>query len=248
MSKIGVLSVAMLVVLMSSQSNAGWRDVVSDIKEDIKQVKEQTKSVPKGLSNKEIVQGLKEALRQGAKSSIKTLSAANGFYQDAAVKIPMPDKLRKTEKLLRKLGQKKMADDFVKTMNRAAESAVKVTFNVLADAIKGMSIKDAMRILKGRDNEATLYFQETKSGQLNNLILPIVKKATQKTGVTAKYKKLVKRAKKINPFLSKDLPDIDIYVTQKALDGLFLKIAEQEKKIRNEPLARTTEILKKVFG
>lgn len=226
-------------------ASAGWRDVVNDIKGEVKKATEKPVS---GLTDQEISKGLKEALHIGAKKSVDTLSKPNGFFRDAAVKIPMPEKLSKAEKLLRKLGQKKMADDFIKTMNRAAESAVKTTFSVLAEAVANMSIKDALRILKGQDDEATRYFREKKGVHLHDLILPIVQKATRKTGVTSKYKKLVKRARKINPFLSKDLPDIDQYVTGKALDGLFVKIAVQEKKIRKEPVARTSALLKKVFG
>lgn len=238
------------VSLLTLPVHAGWRDFVSDIKDDIKQATEKpvSNSLPKGLTEKEIVRGLKQALRIGSKKSVSLLGKTNGFFRDAKVKILMPKKLRKAEKLLRKLGQKKMADDFIKTMNRAAESAVKTTFSVFSDAIHGMSIKDAVRILKGRDNEATLYFKDKKSSVLRSRIIPIVKQATQKTGVTKKYKKLLKRMRKIHPFLSKDLPDIDQYVTAKAMDGLFLKIAEQEKKIRTQPMARTTSLLKKVFA
>ena len=229
-------------------ANAGWRDLVDSVKKEVKDVKETVRNKPAALSEKEVSQALKQALHIGARKSVDVLGKNNGFFADASVKILMPEKLKKAEKLLRKLGQEKLADDFVKTMNRAAESAVTTTFKVFADAIQAMTVSDALRILKGKDNEATEYFREKKGARLRILISPIVQNATRQTGVTAKYKKLVKRAKKINPFLSKDLPDIDAYVTEKTLDGLFTKIAVQEKKIRTEPLARTTDLLKKVFG
>ena len=225
-----------------NNAHAGWKDFVNDLKS-------KTKSTSKGsLSSKEVADGLKEALRVGAKKSIDILGAQDGFYKDKSIKILMPRKLQKVDKLLRKVGQKKLADQFIKTMNRAAEQSVKSTFNILVSAIKQMTLKDAVNIYKGREDEATRYFRKTKAGEIQKTITPIVKKATQQTGVTSNYKKISKKIRKLHPSLSKNMPDIDVYVTEKTMDGIFLKIAKEEALIRKSPAARTTDILKRVFS
>ena len=191
---------------------------------------------------------LKDALRIGARKSVDTLGKTNGFYKDAEVKIPIPDQLRRVEKLLNQLGQKELVKNFRLTMNRAAEQASQTTFDIFADAIKNMTIQDATKIYSGREDEATRYFRQKKEAQLFETIKPIVQKATASTGTTSNYKKIVYRTKKINRSIARGLPDIDEYVTRKTIDGLFHKIAQQEAKIRKNPVERTTEILKQVFG
>ena len=207
------------------------------------------------LSQDEISGGLKQALGNGIERAIASLGQTNGFLQDAAVKIAMPQSLTMVEKSLRKLRQDKLADDFVMTMNRAAEKAVPEAAAVLGDALKNLSIADATTILTGTNNAATQYFRRTSQTNLLDRFLPIVKKATEEAGVTSAYKTMVAKASgglssfgKLGGLLGAQAPNLDAYVTQKTLDGLFLKIAEQEKMIRENPRARGTELLEKVFG
>lgn len=205
-----------------------------------------------GLSQDQIVSGLKEALGRGVQQAVGTLGKPDGFFKDARVKIPMPESLQKVEKGLRALGQDKLADEFVTTMNRAAEQAVPEAATVLGDSIKQMSIADAKSILTGTNTAATQYFRRTSETNLHARFLPIVKAATEKAGVTGAYKRMSEKASGglggLGSFLGRQAPDLDGYVTGKTLDGLFLKIAEQEKQIRENPVARTTDLMQKVFG
>ncbi|HXT40789.1 MAG TPA: DUF4197 domain-containing protein [Candidatus Angelobacter sp.] len=205
------------------------------------------------LTQDQMVGGLKEALGKGVELAISTLGKTDGFLKDLNVKIPMPESLQKVEQTLRALRQDKLADEFVTTMNRAAEQAVPEAAAVLGDSVKQMSIADAESILTGTNNAATQYFRRTSETNLHARFLPIVRAATEKTGVTSSYKRMTDRAGGGfgglgGSLLGKQAPDLDDYVTRKTLDGLFLKIAEQEKAIRENPLARTTDLLQKVFG
>jgi hypothetical protein len=207
------------------------------------------------LSQDQVVQGLKEALGRGVQQAVGRLGHEGGFLTNLNVKIPMPEKLRSVEKTLRVLKQDKLADEFVTTMNHAAEQAVPEAAGVFGDAIKGMSIADAKTILTGTNNAATRYFRRTTETNLYAKFLPIVKKATDQTGVTASYKQLMEKAESANPFgsfgrsaLGSESMDVDAYVTNKALDGLFKMVAEEEKRIRENPAARTTALLRQVFG
>jgi hypothetical protein len=202
-----------------------------------------------GLSAEEMANGLRAALGQGVQHAVKTLSATNGFLQDMSVKIPMPEELRRVEKTLRRLKQDALADEFVTSMNRAAEQAVPEAAEVLGDSLKLMTLADAEAILTGTNNAATAYFRRTSELNLIGRFRPIVEQATAKTGVTAAYKQMLGKAPALTTFFGGgDLADIDGYVTRKALDGLFVKIADEEKRIRENPIARTTDVLKKVFG
>jgi len=205
------------------------------------------------LSQDQVVGGLKEALGKGVQQAVATLGKTDGFLKDANVKIPMPESLQKVERTLRTLRQDKMADEFVTTMNRAAEQAVPEAAAVLGDSVKQMSIADAKSILTGTNNAATQYFRRTSETNLHTRFLPIVKAATEKAGVTSAYKRMTDKAGSGfggfgGGLLGKQAPDLDDYVTRKTLDGLFLKIAEQEKLIRENPVARTSDLLQKVFG
>jgi hypothetical protein len=205
------------------------------------------------LTQDQMVGGLKEALGKGVQQSVASLGKQDGFLKDAGVQIPMPESLQKVEKALRALRQDKLADEFVTTMNRAAEQAVPEAAAVLGDSVKQMSITDAKTILMGTNNAATQYFRRTSETNLYARFLPIVKTATEKAGVTGAYKRMTDKAGGGlgglgGSLLGKDAPDLDSYVTRKTLDGLFLKIAEQEKQIRENPAARTTDLLQKVFG
>lgn len=209
------------------------------------------------LTVDEMTKGLKEALARGAKSAITNLGREDGFLKNAKVKIQLPDSLKKVESAARLAGQEKLAEDFIVSMNRAAEQAVPVGLNILADTITKMSIADAQAILKGPDDAATQYFRRTSGAALSEKFRPIIAKATDSVGVTQKYKELTGKFGQVQGlgalFGSKKSAapgalDVDGYVTGKALDGLFTMIAAEEKAIRANPAARTTDLLKKVFG
>ena len=210
-----------------------------------------------GLSQDQMVEGLKEALSKGVQVAVSELGRNDGFLTNLSVKIPMPGKLQSVEKTLRTLHQEKLADEFVDTMNHAAEQAVPVAADVFGDSIKQMSITDAKNILTGTNNAATEYFRRTTQTNLYVKFLPIVKAATDKVGVTEAYKNMMSKvgaSSQITGWLGKtglvkpEDMDIDAYVTNKALDGLFTMVAAEEKQIRQNPVARTTDLLKTVFG
>lgn len=213
-------------------------------------------TIASALSQAEVVDGLKQALGKGVEQAVALLGRTNGFLTNLNAKIPLPEKLRPAEKTLRAVGQDKLADDFIASMNRAAEQAVPVAAAVFGDAIRQMTIEDAKGILSGTNNAATQFFRRTTQTNLYAHFYPIVQKATDQVGVTTQYKQMM--AKVGGGLLgglfgskSKDtMPagDLDAYVTTKALDGLFLMVAEEEKRIRENPASRTTALLKKVFG
>ena len=216
---------------------------------------ETSSGLPASLSQDQVVAGLKEALGQGVQRAVSQLGHDGGFLTNLNVKIPMPEKLRSVEKTLRALKQEKLADDFVTTMNHAAEQAVPEAAGVFGQAIKAMSITDAKNILTGTNNAATQYFRKTTGTNLFEKFLPIVKKATDETGVTSAYKQLMEKAGSGSAFgslsqsvLGAESMDVDAYVTNKALDGLFKMVAEEEKRIRENPVARTSDLLQTVFG
>ena len=207
------------------------------------------------LSSEQVATGLKEALGKGVQHAVSQLGHEGGFLTNAAVKIPMPEKLRTVETTLRALKQDKLADDFVTTMNHAAEQAVPEAAGVFGDAVQKMSIADAKTILTGPNDAATQYFRRTTETNLFQRFLPIVKKATDQTGVTSTYKQLMAQAgsgSALGSFgrslLGADSVDVDAYVTNKALEGLFKMVAQEEQLIRQNPAARTSELLQKVFG
>lgn len=225
---------------------AGWQDFANDLKASVKA--KTTKQPGTHLSQETIATGLKQALNQGIDKSVKQLGKPGGFTQDATVKIPMPKALKKVDKGLRKINQGKVADKFIHTMNQAAEKAVPKTVDILVQAVKAMTLKDALNILNGKPDAATQYFKRTSTPHLRAAIKPIVKKATSSVGLTSSYKKMMAKAGFLARYVDKDSLDIDEYITDKAIDGLFVKIALEEKRIRDNPLARTTDILKQVFA
>jgi hypothetical protein len=219
----------------------------------------QAKAGLAGLSQDQMVQGLEDALAKGLQQAIARLGHDGGFLTNLNVKIPMPEKLQTVEKALRTMKQDNLADDFVATMNRAAEQAVPEAGSVFASALKQMTIEDAKSILSGPNDAATQYFQKTTQTNLYARFYPIVQKATAKTGVTAAYKNLMGKANMAQglgsigsalsgSLLGNDSMDIDAYVTNKAMEGLFKMVAEEEQQIRQNPVARTTAMLQKVFG
>ena len=235
-----------LICLPLMTVNAGWLDFLNQ-KSSTDTTAVAATSLA-ALSQNEVANGLKEALSKGVNQAITSLGKDGGFLNNADVKIPMPPQLHQVESALRAMGQGKMADEFVATMNHAAEQAVPVAAHVFAGAITNMTVDDAKAILTGPDDAATQYFRKTSDKQLYEQFLPIVKEATAKTGVTASYKNLLQQAGPVASFLGKDAGDLDGYVTNKSLDGLFKMVAVEEKQIRENPAARTTDLLKQVFG
>ncbi|HEY0199249.1 MAG TPA: DUF4197 domain-containing protein [Rhodanobacter sp.] len=212
------------------------------------------------LPASDIAAGLKEALAKGATGAINSLGRSDGFWKNAKVRIPLPGKLEQAGNLARKLGQGEKVDAFELSLNRAAEKAVPQVADIFGDAIRKMSVSDARGILTGGDHAATDFFRRVAGDALTARIHPIVAKATDSVGVTQKYKSFTAgsgggslggvldslggKSKKGggSPI------DLDDYVTTKTMDGLFTEIGDQEKSIRDNPAARSTDLLKKVFG
>jgi hypothetical protein len=199
------------------------------------------------LTNDEIIAGLKEALEVGTEKAVALVSQADGYYGNPDIKIPLPESVEKAEKLLRAVGYGEKVDAFELSMNRAAERAAPEAKSIFQDAISQMSFEDASKILNGRDNEATLYFEDKTSGRLQELFKPIVKDSMGEVGVTRSFQDLNAKAESM-PFGKSLSFDLDQYVTDGALQGLFKMLAEQEKQIRTQPAARVTDLLQKVFA
>jgi hypothetical protein len=200
-----------------------------------------------GITNQDAVQGLKDALAQGSMKAVSQLSAPDGFLGNPQVKIPLPDSIKRVESGLRMLGMGRQADELVTSMNRAAEMAVKEATPLLVGSVKNMSVSDAKGILTGGDDAATQYFRRTTSDALTQRFLPIVKQATERVQLAQQYNALAGQAAQYG-LISKEDANIDLYVTRKALDGLFVVIAEQERMVRRDPMGATTSVAKKVFS
>jgi hypothetical protein len=199
------------------------------------------------LTSKDTAGGLKEALTQGAGKAVDLLGKENGFLGNPKVKIPLPEKLEKAADLMRSLGMGKQVDELETTMNRAAEAAVPEAKKLLVDSIKKMSVQDAKGILTGGDNSATEYFRKNTSAQLGEKFKPIVQKAMAKVKLADQYDKFAGKAAKFG-LIDEENAHLDHYVTEKALDGLYLMIAEEEKAIRANPVDAVGKLAKKVFG
>jgi hypothetical protein len=196
----------------------------------------------------DLAAGLKEALAVGTGNAVQMLSKSNGYFGDAAVKILMPEKMQKIADVLKKAGYQKEVDEFVLSMNRAAEQAAPKARPIFEDAVRKMSFDDAQKIIKGNKTAATDYFKAKTSAQLTDAFKPVVADSMNQVGATRSYKDLTDRYNSMVPFGKMDSFDLDSYVTGKALDGMFLKVGQEEAKIRTNPAARTTDLLKKVFG
>jgi hypothetical protein len=200
-----------------------------------------------GLSDSKVASGLKEALRVGTENTVSLTGRPDGYFGNAAIKILMPEKLHSVEQALRLVGYGPQVDEFILSMNRAAERAAPFAKQIFWDAITQMTFTDARKILSGGDTAATQYFKEKTSGKLTEAFTPVVEKATNEVGVTRQYKDLVGRAQGL-PFVKVESLDLDAYVVRKSLDGLFYVLGEEERKIRTDPAARVTDLLKEVFG
>ncbi|MBN1356011.1 DUF4197 domain-containing protein [bacterium] len=206
------------------------------------------KSVAGGeLSEDTIVKGLIEALTAGTDQAVTTVSKENGFFLDSQIRIPLPKEVSQLEQIIRLTGNGPKLDEFILSMNRAAEAAAPQAKTLFLDALKQMTFSDARKILKGRDTEATDFFREKTYQTLYDLFQPKVIETMARVGVTRQYRELSGLVNTL-PGAGGILPDIDDYVTRGALDGVFHYVAKEERKIREDPAARTTDLLKKVFG
>lgn len=213
----------------------------------VRQLKQQVAHTDRP-SEAEIVAGLKQALEIGTRRAVKKLGHPGGFLADKAVRVPLPKNLRSVARGLRGIGEGKVVNEFIASMNHAAEDAVPKATSIFVAAIHRMTLNDARKILQGPNDAATRYFRRHTETKLETAMLPVVREATAHVGVTRSYKRFIGRAGFLSHWVSPQSLDLDRYVTNKALDGLFLKMADEEKRIRKDPVARTTELLRKVFG
>jgi hypothetical protein len=212
---------------------------------DLKKLKNTLGGKP--LSTEEVAEGLKEALTNGVSKGTDLVSQLDGYYKNPEIKILFPPDVKRVEERLRQVGLSDEVDRFIVSLNRAAEDAAKEAKPVFVSAIKQLTIQDAWAILRGDHDAATQYLNRTTSTQLHNLFLPIVRASLEKVNATKYYSDLINAYNKI-PLVQRANPDLDDYATQKAIDGLFVMVAKEEKNIRENPGARTSDLLKKVFG
>jgi len=239
------LLIPLLLGLFSVRAEAGWLDFLNKNTSGSNAAPDGVASLTQG----EMYDGLKQALSKGVQQAVANLGHDGGYLNTLDVKIPVPASLKRVQQAAHMVGQDKVVDEFIATMNHAAEQAVPQAAAIFGDAITKMNVDDAKAILAGPDDAATQYFRKTSEAQLTEKMLPIVKQATEKTGVTAAYKQLMQHGSSISQFMGQsNSVDLDGYVTSKAMDGLFKMVAAEEKNIRQNPVARSTDLLKKVFG
>lgn len=228
-----------MVLVLTSCTSAQINQAIGDVNKTI--------GSEKPLTTAEVAEGLKEALVKGVSTGSDLVSVTDGYFKNSEIKIPFPPEVKKVEDALRKIGLGSQVDNFVLTLNRGAEDAAKEAKPIFIAAIKSMTIQDAWAILKGEENAATEYLKKTTSGLLKEKFKPVIQNSLNKVNATRYYGELVTRYNQI-PLVDKVNPDLDDYATDKAIEGLFVMIAKEEKNIRQDPVARTTELLKKVFG
>lgn len=227
---------------------AGWGSVVEDVKKTGGTLLSQQLEADQAIDNDTLLRGLREALAVGSERAIETISQPGGYLDDASIRIPLPGPVEKLTPLLKKAGMGDQVDAFETSINRAAERAAPQATALLVNAIQSMSFDDVRRIYEGADDEATRYFQRTLGDDIAKLFQPEIKDALNGVGATRYYNVLAQEAKSI-PFVGGQMNvDLTDYVTDQAMDGLFTKLAEQEKLIREDPLARSTDLLKQLWG
>lgn len=234
-------ALAVAIAVVCSSAHAGIGDLFKGLFQ--KPATEQL------LAEGDAVAGIREALAKGTETAVNTLGRTDGFWGNKAARIPLPSSVQRIGDGMRKIGLGATVDEFHLTLNRAAEQAVPEVASILGNAARQITVADAVGIINGPDDAATRYFEQTAGESLFARIRPKVEEATAKVGVTQQYKSLVNQAGPFMALAGGELPnDLDTYVTDKALDALFLQIAEQEKLIRDNPAARTSDILRQVFG
>jgi len=239
------LSVSLFVVLLMALSMSAQAGFFDDLTKDLGY----SGSLGSGLDDTTIVKGLKEALATGTTRAVKAVSQRDGYFGNSMIKILMPEKIQTAANLLGKFGFQPQVDEFVLSMNRAAEKAAPKATDYFVSALKEMSFDDARKILQGKETAATEYFKEKTSDKIFAAFKPVVTSSMQDVGVTSSYTKMLGKLETV-PFGSAAAGslDLDNYVATKAVDGLFVMLGEEEKKIRTDPAARGTELLRKVFG
>lgn len=237
-----LLILSLIISVLGIQGCAGQKINLGKVLDGI------SKATQNGsLTNDEVISGLKQALQVGINKGADSASRLNGYFLNPLIKIPFPPEVQKVETALRKVGLGGEVDKFVMALNRGAEEAAKEAKPIFINAILSMNFSDAWAILKGEKNAATMYLKRTTSEQLISAFAPVVEKALQKTQATRYYTDLATTYNRL-PFVQKVNPDLKLYATQKAVDGLFILVENEEAKIRENPWARTTDLLKKVFG
>ena len=232
-------AVVIIMVLATSPVSAQFDKIFKGLRGTVEQ--------QGGLSDVKIGSGLKEALKVGAENTVNLTGKTDGYFLNQAIKILMPEKLQTLEKGLKMVGYGPQIEEFVLSMNRAAEQAAPYAKQIFWDAIGEMSFEDARKILTGNDTAATQYFKDKTTGKLTTAFQPVVEKSMNEVGVTRQYNELLGRYQTI-PFVKSETLDINRYVVSKALDGLFHVLGEEERKIRTNPAARVTDLLKEVFA
>lgn len=231
-------SFLLLAAVLGSCTSAQINQAIGDVNKALGQ---------ESLTSVEVADGLKEALIKGASLGADHVSQTDGYFGNPQIKIPFPPDVKKVEDRLRQIGLGGEVDKFILTLNRGAEDAAREAKPIFVDAIKAMTIEDAWGILRGEEDAATQYLRRTTGTRLAEKFKPVIKASLDKVNATRYYSDIVTTYNRI-PLVEKVNPDLDDYATGKAIDGLFIMIAKEEKRIREDPVARTTELLRKVFG
>lgn len=229
----------LFIIILTACTSAQINQTLGDVNK--------TLGGPAPLTTAEVGQGLKEALIKGISNGADLASQVDGYFKNPTIKIPFPPEVQKVEDRLRQLGLGNEVDKFVMTLNRGAEDAAREAKPIFIEAIRAMTIQDAWSILRGDPDAATQYLKRTTSGLLKEKFKPVIQNSLNKVNATKYYGDIVTRYNQI-PFVQKVNPDLDDYATDKAIEGLFIMIAREEKNIRDNPVARTTDLLKRVFG
>jgi hypothetical protein len=246
MKKYFFLAAITLGTLNSCQSQ-DWKKIGKDAAQTATDIINQNTSTTTPLSNQEVINGLKEALTVGTNNSTALASKLDGYYKNPALFIPFPPEAQKVKDYAKQIGLTSQVNKFEMTLNRAAEEAAKNAAPVFINAVKAMTIGDGFAILKGADNAATQYLKDKTNAELVQKFRPIIQNAINKVELTKYWNPIITAYNKV-PLVQKQNPDLTAYVTERALQGLFKLIADEELKIRKDPMARVTDLLKKVFG
>jgi len=245
-----VLGVTLLASSLSFTgfSHAGWVDFIEDAKKTGGELLKQQLEADQSIDNETLLNGLREALAVGSERAVELIGQPGGYLDDQQIRIPMPTGLSQAAPILEKFGLGSQVEQFETSINRAAEQAVPQAIPLLLETIRGMTFDDVRRIYEGADDAATRYLQEKLGPKLAELFTPPVSDALSSVGATRYYNDLANEARKVPLVGDRVELDLTQYVTQAALDGLFLKLADEERRIREDPVARSTELLKQLWG